>query len=163
MPAKWQLRTSTRRRILPCMVIELRQYRCHPGRRDALIELFERELLDTQEAVGIRVLGQFHDLDRPDHFVWLRGFRDLAARAPALHAFYDGPVWRAHRDAANATMLDSDDVLLLRPLHPGSDLPPPRPGAGAEIVATICDRAPGPDAEVVRGFEAALAPFAALE
>jgi hypothetical protein len=24
-------------------------------------------------------------------------------------------VWAAHRDAANATMLDSDDVLLLRP------------------------------------------------
>lgn len=38
----------------------------------------------------------------------------MAERARALHAFYYGPVWQAHREAANATMLDKDDVLLLR-------------------------------------------------
>jgi CBS domain-containing protein len=31
-------------------------------------------------------------------------------------AFYGGPVWAAHRDKANDTMIDSDDVLLLRPV-----------------------------------------------
>ena len=104
-------------------VIELRQYTLRRGRREALIELFERELLEPQDEVGMRVLGQFRDLDRPDRFVWLRGFPDLAARAGALAAFYDGPVWREHRDAANATMLDSDDVLLLRPVGSGADFP----------------------------------------
>lgn len=29
-------------------------------------------------------------------------------------------VWHAHRDAANDTMIDSDNVLLLRPARPGS-------------------------------------------
>ncbi len=62
------------------------------------------------------VLGQFRDLDDPDRFVWLRGFASMPARAHALAAFYDGPVWRAHRAAANATMIDSDNVLLLRPV-----------------------------------------------
>jgi hypothetical protein len=38
-------------------------------------------------------------------------------RGRMLSAFYEGPVWRAHRDAANATMIDSDNVLLLRPTH----------------------------------------------
>jgi hypothetical protein len=44
----------------------------------------------------------------------------MTTRAAALAAFYDGPVWHAHRDAANATMIDSDDVRLLRPARPGS-------------------------------------------
>lgn len=76
----------------------------------------------------MRMLGQFRDLDRPDRFVWLRGFPDMAARARALAAFYDGPVWSEHRDAANATMLDSDDVLLLRPTVAGADFAVPSGG-----------------------------------
>jgi hypothetical protein len=97
-------------------IIELRQYTLHPGRRDELIELFEREFIEPQAAVGLRVLGIFGDAERPERFVWFRGFADMAARGAGLAAFYGGPAWQAHRDAANATMIDSDDVLLLRPL-----------------------------------------------
>jgi NIPSNAP len=100
-------------------IVELRQYTLHPGQRDELIALFDREFVEPQEALGIIVLGQFRDLDDPDRFVWLRGFASMPARARALAAFYDGPVWRAHREAANATMLDSDNVLLLRPITTG--------------------------------------------
>ena len=39
----------------------------------------------------------------------------MNSRAKALNAFYGGPIWKAHREAANATMIDSDNVLLLRP------------------------------------------------
>ena len=63
-----------------CAVIELRDYTTHPGRRDELIALFEREFIETQETAGARVMAQFRDLDRPDHFVWLRGFADMASR-----------------------------------------------------------------------------------
>jgi hypothetical protein len=38
-------------------LLELRRYRLHPGRRDELIALFEREFIETQEAVGLQVLG----------------------------------------------------------------------------------------------------------
>ena len=68
-------------------VVELRQYTLHPGKRDTLIELFDREFVETQEAVGIQVIGQFRNLDDPDQFVWLRGFNDMSARAQSLHAF----------------------------------------------------------------------------
>lgn len=105
-----------------CHVVELRQYTLHPGRRDALIDLFDREFVETQEAVGMTVMGQFRDLDDADRFVWLRGFPDMAARQAGLTAFYGGPVWQAHREAANATMVDSDNVLLLRPAWPGSGI-----------------------------------------
>lgn len=122
-----------------CGVVELRQYTLHPGRRDALIDLFEREFIDTQEAVGIRVLGQFRDLDDADRFVWLRGFADMAARGEALSAFYGGPAWAAHRNAANAAMVDSDDVLLLRPAWDGAALPAQARGdAGARGLLRAC-------------------------
>ncbi|MDX8520949.1 NIPSNAP family protein [Mesorhizobium dulcispinae] len=96
-------------------VVELRQYTLKPSKRETLIALFDREFVETQEATGMTVIGQFRDLDRHDMFVWLRGFDDMEARKDALTAFYGGPVWAKHRDAANATMIDSDDVLLLKP------------------------------------------------
>ena len=102
-------------------VFELRDYTLHPGQRDVLIALFEREFIETQEALGMQVLAHFRDHDHPDRFVWFRGFADLAHRGEALPAFYrHGEAWRAHRDAANATMRDSDNVLLLREAWPGS-------------------------------------------
>lgn len=108
-----------------CTVIELRQYTLKPEQRDVLIDLFEREFVETQEAVGMHLVGQFRDLDRPDRFVWIRGFPDMASRAQSLQAFYGGPVWQAHRGAANATMIDSDNVLLLRPVSDDSAFAPP--------------------------------------
>jgi hypothetical protein len=103
-----------------CPVVELRQYALHPGQRDTLIELFEREFLSSQEAVGMTVIGQFRNVDDPASFVWLRGFPNMRARAQSLRDFYGGPIWKAHREAANATMIDSDNVLLLRPARKGS-------------------------------------------
>jgi hypothetical protein len=125
-------------------VVELRQYTLQPGRRDTLIELFEREFLETQEATGMSVIGQFRDLDAPERFVWLRGFDDMENRRASLEAFYGGPVWQKHREAANATMIDSDDVLLLRPAAPACgfalDEAFPAPGEVRDaglIVATL--------------------------
>lgn len=126
-------------------VIELRQYTLKPGTRDTLIELFEREFVETQEELGMDVIGTFHDAGDPDRFVWLRGYANMETRRRALNTFYAGPVWKAHRDAAVATMVDTDDVLLLRPAWRGSgfDLGGARAPAGASelpgdfVVGTI--------------------------
>jgi hypothetical protein len=96
-------------------IVELRQYSLHPGQRDVLIDLFDREFIESQEALGMKVIGQFWDLNDPNSFVWLRGFSDMSSRGTALAAFYGGPVWKAHRELANATMVDSSNVLMLRP------------------------------------------------
>ena len=116
-------------------IVELRQYVLRDGQRDTLIALFEREFVESQEAVGMKVVGTFTDLDRPDRLVWLRGFRDMVSRAAGLTAFYGGSVWQAHRAAANATMIDSDDVLLLRAPGAAADFNGPTP-AGL-VVANI--------------------------
>jgi hypothetical protein len=131
---------------LCCPVVELRQYTLYPGKRDILIDLFDREFIEPQEAVGMKVIGQFRDIDHSDRFVWLRGFHDMTSRARALTDFYGGPVWKAHREAANAMMIDSDNVLLLRPALPTSGFSlenMKRPPVGSDeaptrlVVATI--------------------------
>jgi hypothetical protein len=103
-------------------IIELRHYTLEPGKRETLIRLFDSELVETQEAEGIQLIAQFRDIDRPDVFTWIRGFESMPSRAASLGAFYDGSVWNAHKEAANATMIDSDDVRLLRPTSAGTGL-----------------------------------------
>lgn len=139
----------------PPRIIELRQYTLRPGQRDTLIELFEREFIETQEAVGARVIGTFRDLDDPDRFVWLRGFADMRVRAEALAAFYGGPTWQQHREAANATMIDSANVLLLRPTA-GSPALVAASGPRGLVIAGIWLLAGPPDDELIGGLESGL-------
>jgi NIPSNAP len=118
-------------------VVELRQYTLKAGGRDVLIDLFDRYFVEGQEQTGMTVLGQFRDLQRPERFVWLRSFPNMEERHRSLEQFYGGPVWAEHREAANATMLEFDDVLLLRPARPGSGIavdPNERPEPGAAAV-----------------------------
>ena len=103
-----------------CPIVELRQYTLHPVKRDVLIDLFDREFVEPQEALGMKIIGQFRDLDKPNRFVWLRGFTNMPSRKQALADFYGGPVWKAHRETANDTMIDSDNVLLLRWASPAT-------------------------------------------
>jgi hypothetical protein len=109
-------------------VFELRNYEMRPNGRDVLIDLFEAHFVESQEVLGSIVLGIFRNLDDPNRFVWIRGFENMETRHNALDGFYTGPIWREHRTAANATMIDSDDVLLLRAVRAGGlDIPGPLP------------------------------------
>lgn len=151
-------------------VVELRQYTLVPGRRDELIDLFEANFIESQEAAGIALIGTFRDLDNATRFVWLRGFAGMAARARSLAAFYDGPVWQRHRDAANSTMVDSDNVLLLRPARTDSpfvlDGAPPGPDASARtdrgvVEATILNLDAAPQEQELAYFDDEIAPHVA--
>ena len=126
---------------MPDTVFELRNYTMQPAQRDVLIELFEREFIEAQEAFGGHVWATFRNLDDPNRFVWLRGFADLSARYAALDGFYACDTWRAHREAANATIIDSDDVLLLRPVSGTVERDPasrPPISASRPAETTIC-------------------------
>ncbi len=144
-------------------IVELRQYTLHHGRRDELIELFEREFIEPQESLGMSVIGLFRDVDRPDRFVWLRGFTNMEQRAEALQGFYGGPVWKEHREAANATMIDSDNVLLLCPAGVDTAFAvngkrPERSDEGL-VVATIYYVRDEKSESFARFFEETLAPI----
>lgn len=149
-----------------CPVVELRQYTLYPGKRDTLVSLFEDKFIEGQEEVGMMIAAQFHDLDNADRFVWVRGFDSMPARKKALEDFYYGPLWQANRDAANATLEDNDNVLLLRPASPGSGfvLNGARPGsAGAPrslVVATIYYFDQEASGAFINAFERELLPLA---
>ena len=59
-------------------VVELRQYTLRPGQRDVLIDLFDREFIESQEAEGMAIVGQFRDLVRRE----LRVSPPLGQREP---------------------------------------------------------------------------------
>ena len=150
-----------------CPVVELRQYTLKPGRRDELIALFERHFLEGQEQYGMQILGQFRRRSHPNQFVWLRGFADMETRHRALQGFYSGPIWQAHRHAANDTMVDSDNVLLLQPVRANSGLRCDSSGrpamdakdsAGGIMLATVYAFDAPVDSLFVEFFEMQIAP-----
>jgi hypothetical protein len=100
-------------------IIDLRQYTLYPGTRDAFVELFDREFVETQEAAGMRIIGQFRDMGDPNRFVWMRGFSDMPSRERALTSFYmHGEAWQQYSEIARSMMIDSSDALLLHPARP---------------------------------------------
>lgn len=153
-------------------VLELRQYTMMPGRRQDFVELFDREFVETQEALGIEVVAQSTDLDKPDRSVWIRRFQNMEARKASLDAFYSGPVWGEHSTAANPMMIEWHDVLLLKPAGEGHDLevsaadrpPPGRKDAEGRPLAILVwdvvpDRLAGFAGEVARAFPDARAVY----
>jgi hypothetical protein len=132
-------------------VIELRRYTIAEGGRQRFARYFETYFPEAFQQLGAAALGHFCERERSDHFTWLRGYPDMQARAAVNHAFYDGPVWREHRALVNGYIVDSDNVLLLRPLYPDSDIPALRAvdpvaepmGAQGVAVAQIFKAAPG--------------------
>ncbi len=114
-------------------VIELRQYKLTTGSQDQFIPLFDERFVDSQEALGMRLIGHFHNHDRRDRFTWIREFPNMSSRAHLLDAFYNGPVWHQYRGIANPMLDDNDNVLLLRPARVGSGFGPsaPHPAFGA--------------------------------
>ena len=151
-----------------CAIVELRQYITYPGKREDLFALFEREFIEPQEAVGIRVLGQFRDLNDTHRFTWMRGFPDMPDRKRALTDFYYGRLWKSFKSQANATLYDNDDVLLLRPASPGSGFMPaaapraPRDATAPQdglVVATLYHFKHDVSAQFIAGFNADLAPL----
>ncbi len=143
---------------LTLSVVELRRYVMQPGRRDDLIDLFEHAFIEPQEQCGMTVVGHYRDLDDPQSFVWFRGFPAMQTRRAALEAFYvHSPAWLDNREAANATIADSDNVLLLRPARPdsGFDLSGLRRDSDADscVGAAIVMLAGAPDAAAIEAFE----------
>ncbi len=138
------------------MIVDLRDYTLTPGCRDRMIEFFERVALDEQERLGATMLGSFLDADDPNRWVWLRACPDLDARKRILTAFYtDGALWKERRDEVNRWIVDSDNVLLLRPR---SELAPPAQGDTTVGMYTHLGSAPPADATALdRDVRAAIA------
>ncbi len=123
-------------------VIELRRYVIKDGGREKFARYFESYFPEAFEQLGAIAFGEFLERNNPSRFTWLRGFHNMDARAIINSEFYYGPLWREHQKTMNDLLIDSDDVLLLRPLHEIPVLPAVDPvveekGAQGIVVAQI--------------------------
>lgn len=158
-----QLSMDTVQHLHDYQVVELRRYTTSDGERAHFVQYFDTYFPEAFEQLGAMVFGQFAERANPNGFTWLRGFKDINARPGVNAAFYYGPLWREHRVKVNAILPDSDNVMLLRPLHPErgvSVLPAVDPvleprGAHGVVVAQIFP--------VVKGHEDAFAQQAERE
>jgi hypothetical protein len=73
--------------------VELRIYPVQEDRQERFLEFFEEHYLESQEVVGMRIWGEFRDLDDAGHFVWLRGYDNMDERVAGLQNFYTSSVW----------------------------------------------------------------------
>jgi hypothetical protein len=112
-------------RTLPTnyQVIEFRRYTVREGQRETFTKYFEAYFPEAFQQLGAIAFGDFSEPEHPEHFTWIRGFHDMDDRAKINSAFYYGPVWKEHKARLNDLMTDSDNVLLLRPLTPDSQIP----------------------------------------
>ena len=138
-------------------IYEFRDYTLHPGQRETLIELFEHEFIEPQKALGAHVRAIFRDVDRPDRFVWIRSFANAQSRFAALDGFYSGPVWQKHRTAANATIIDSDNVMQLRPVS--GSLAETTRTSSSPVIATSYFLKPDVEANFIAQFQRDIAPM----
>ncbi len=126
-------------------VIEFRRYIIKDGEREHFAEYFESYFPEAFQQMGAIAFGQFFERRNPVMFTWLRGFKNTDARAIINAGFYYGPLWREHSSTMNDLMVDSDNVLLLRPLSPERGIPmlpavdPVREAKGAQgvVIAQI--------------------------
>jgi hypothetical protein len=104
-------------------VIEFRRYIVKEGEREHFAEYFESYFPEAFQQLGAIAFGQFFERKNPVGFTWIRGFKTTDARAIISAGFYYGPLWKEHRSIMNSLLVDSDDVLLLRPLDSEHGIP----------------------------------------
>ena len=104
-------------------VVEFRRYTIKGGERAPFARMFEAFFPEAFQQIGAIAFGQFLERGNPNGFTWIRGFKSIEARGIGNAAFYYGPLWKEHASAMNERMVDSDNVLLLRPLSPERGIP----------------------------------------
>lgn len=99
------------------MIIDLRNYTLKPHTRDKFIDRCEEIIFPEQKRLGATILGIFCEADNPNKIIWLRAMPDMAERKRILTAFYSkGEVWKTNRREVNSWIVDSDNVLLVKPV-----------------------------------------------
>jgi hypothetical protein len=166
-PANEATRMESVQHLKDYQVVEFRRYVTSDGELAHFVKYFDTYFPEAFEQLGAMVFGQFTERGHPNHFTWLRGFRDINARPIVNAAFYYGPLWKEHRIKVNAILPDSDNVMLLRPLHPEhgiSVLPAVDPvteerGAQGIVVAQIFAVKKGSEEAFAKQAEAAFAGY----
>jgi hypothetical protein len=95
------------------VIIEMRSYKTKPGRRAEFIEAFCAKSVPAHRAIGMTIEGPFLSVEDPDVFFFMRGFPDLASRAPMKAQFYESDLWKTELEQVLMPMLAGYEVVVV--------------------------------------------------
>ena len=110
-------------RLSNFQVLEFRRYTIKEGEREHFAQYFDAYFPEALQQLGTIVAGDFFERKNSSGFTWIRGFHTLEDRAVVNAQFYAGSVWKEHKKTMNDLIVDSDNVMLLRPLRPERGIP----------------------------------------
>jgi hypothetical protein len=110
-------------RLSNFQVLEFRRYTIKEGEREHFAQYFDAYFPEALQQLGTIVAGDFFERKNSSGFTWIRGFHTLEDRAVLNAQFYAGSVWKEHKKTMNDLIVDSDNVMLLRPLSPERGIP----------------------------------------
>lgn len=96
------------------MLLEIRTYRLHPGRRPEFVAWFEEKVAPAMEAAGMTILGTFESTEDDDVFVYLRQFLDEEERDRLTSAFYASDAWLSGMKERALALESEYEVKLVR-------------------------------------------------
>ena len=101
------------------MIYELRNYRCHPGKLDAVLQRFEGPTLGIWRRMAFRPIGFWtaHSEDGADLLIYIVAWHSAAEREAKWAEFLADPEWKAVRAASetDGPLLVSFTTTLLSP------------------------------------------------
>jgi len=96
------------------MLIELRQYRTHPGQRERWVRFMEEEIIPFQTSKGMVIVGSFVGEEEDDLYVWIRRFDDETHRKELYAAVYESEHWKNVIAPQIPEMLDREKIKVTR-------------------------------------------------
>ena len=96
------------------MLLEIRTYTLHPGKRPEFVAWFEQEVAPAMEAAGMTILGSFESIEDDNVFVYLRQFVDGEKRNRLTAAFYASEPWLSGMKERALALESHHEVRLVR-------------------------------------------------
>ena len=96
------------------MLFELRQYRCHAGKRDEWVRYMEETIIPFQVSKGMVICGSFVGEEEDDLYIWIRRFESEAQRVELYAAVYESDTWKNEISPSIPDMLDREKIVVTR-------------------------------------------------
>ena len=96
------------------MFLELRQYKVHPGKMDAWVEMMEKEIIPFQVAQGMVITGSYRGEEDETVYVWTRRFKSEAEREALYKAVYESDTWKNDIGPRIPDLIDRSAIQVTR-------------------------------------------------
>src|SRR5438105_3117682 len=97
------------------MIYEYRVYTVLPGRMRDLHQRFEKVVFPVMQKHGMKTVGAWNPLigDRSDHFIYMLGYEDLAARQKTWTEFHSDPDWKQEVQRGGSMISHEENMIFV--------------------------------------------------